>query len=330
MGLSWSRRVGVVLGVGGAAAATATVAVVAHRRRRAAGEPTPPPAPPLDHQPLAPLAGDERTLTMDDGATIFLTEAGAGDTGTAVLVHGWVNDRRVWAAVQPRLVDAGFRVVAYDQRGHGRSTLGTAECTISRLGADLLAVLDQLDLHDVVVTGHSMGGMSAQSMLIDQPEARHRVKGVVLVATGAAGIGLPPWLRAVGELVIGWKGGDAVLRGPQGLAWTRATFGRTARREHLEATRQMVLETPPAVRRTFIHAMQLMDLRDGLRDIAVPTTVVVGSADVVTPPFRARLIASSIPGAKLELLPGRGHMLPWEAPDEILHLVRLAAKSPVP
>lgn len=316
-----SRRT--LLAAAGVGGAVATGVVVARRRA------VPPGAdlPPLDHDPLAPLEGNERDLVVDDGGVLSLTDAGAGEAGTAVLVHGWVNDRRVWSEVQPRLLAAGFRVIAYDQRGHGRSTIGSDTCTINRLGADMAAVLDQLDLHDVVVVGHSMGGMAAQSMLIDQPHAHDRVKGLVLVATGAAGIGLPPWLRAIGEAVVGWEGGDVFLRGPRGLLSVRGAFGRAACREHLEATRQMLLATPPSVRRSFVNAMHLMDLRDGLRHIPVPTSVIVGTADTLTPPARARLIAGSVKGATLEVLPGRGHMLTWEAPEEVVHLVELAAKS---
>jgi 3-oxoadipate enol-lactonase len=308
----------------GALAAAAGIAVGAAATRRRARVP-------FEHEPLLLPDGDERELVMDDGGRISLTDMGStGETSgpPIVLIHGWVNERRVWSLVAQRLVDAGHHVIAYDQRGHGRSTIGSASCTIDRLGDDLYQVLEQLDLHDVVIAGHSMGGMATQAMLVRHPDAASRIRSVVLVATGAAGIGLPPFARALGELVTGWSGGDAfIARKGVGNGIVRAAFGRHPNPAHIAATREMLLDTPPATRRAFLGAMQEMDLRPGLPGIGVPCAVIVGSADTLTPPARGKHIASSIPGATIEVLPSCGHMLPFEAPDEVTHLIELAAKS---
>jgi pimeloyl-ACP methyl ester carboxylesterase len=311
------------LGLLAAAAGVVGAGVAVQRRRR--GGPSPALAP-LEHDPLAALPGRDRDLVMDDGATISLTDMGPATGSPVVLIHGWVNDRRVWSDVAPRLVDAGHRVIAYDQRGHGRSVIGSDPSTIDRLGNDLAEVLEQLDLHDVVVAGHSMGGMATQAMLIDHPQ-QTRVHAIVLVATGAAGVGLPPQARALADVVLGWERGDSFMaRDALGKAIVRSAFGRVARHEHLIACRDMLLGTPTASRRAFVAAMNVMDLRAGLASITVPTAIIVGTRDTLTPPTRARVIAAAIPGSTIEVLPGRGHMLPWEAPDEVAHLIELAAK----
>lgn len=314
-------RLAVMAGLGGVGAAVALVAARRHRRSAALLEP-------LDRSPLALPEGRDRELRMSDGGMICLTDMGSGEAGTVVLIHGWVNARGVWSEVATQLLRSGHRVIAYDQRGHGRSRVGSAPCTISRLGDDLHELLEQLDLHDVTIAGHSMGGMAAQAMLIDHRDDLARVHGVVLVSTGAAGVGLPALALSLAELVIGWKRGDALMsRGNLGLSVVRSAFGRAPRPEHLAATRDMLLGTPIEVRRQFLRAINQMDLREGLRDIGVPTAVIVGTADTLTPPARARLIASSIPGATVEQLRGRGHMLPFEAPDEVVHLIEVMAKA---
>jgi pimeloyl-ACP methyl ester carboxylesterase len=305
-------------------AAAAGAAVVVARRRLARPAPA---AAPLQHDPQQPLAGDERELVMDDGGVISVTDAGPHDGVPVVLIHGWVNDRRVWSDVAPRLVESGHRVIAYDQRGHGRSRIGTAESTISRLGDDLLSVLDQLDVRNAVVAGHSMGGMATQAMLIDHPD-QTRVQAIVLVATGAAGVGLPPRARALGAAVIGWRRGDSfVARDAIGTAIVRGAFGTHARPEHVLTCRDMLLGTPVEVRLAFFAAMNVMDLRKGLGSVKVPTAIIVGTRDTLTPPARARVINDAINGSTLDVLPGRGHMLPWEAPDEVTHLIEVAAKA---
>jgi pimeloyl-ACP methyl ester carboxylesterase len=318
--MSRKRNLGLLAAAAGAIGAGVAVQ---RRRRNSSSEPV----RPLEHDPLAALDGRDRDLVMDDGATISLTDVGPADGPAVVLIHGWVNDRRVWSDVAPQLVDAGHRVIAYDQRGHGRSVVGTDPCTIDRLGNDLAEVLEQLDLRDVVVAGHSMGGMATQAMLIDHP-SQDRIHAIVLVSTGAAGVGLPPQARAMADLVLGWKRGDSfIARDALGTAIVRGAFGRSPHHEQVLACRDMLLNTPIPSRRDFVAAMNVMDLRAGLREIMVPTAIIVGTLDTLTPPARARVINAAIPGSTLEVLPGRGHMLPWEAPDEVAHLIELAFKA---
>jgi len=305
-------------------AAGAGTAVLVARRRHARSVPA---LAPLEHDPHHPLAGDERDLVMDDGGIISVTDAGPRDGVPVPFSTSRVNDRRVWSDVAPRLVETGHRVIAYDQRGHGRSRIGQDESTISRLGDDLHAVLEQLDVRDAVVAGHSMGGMATQAMLIDHPD-HTRVRAIVLVATGAAGVGLPRRVQALGAAVIGWQRGDSfVARDAIGTAIVRGAFGVAARPEHVLTCRDMLLGTPVEVRLAFFAAMNVMDLRAGLGNIKVPTAIIVGTRDTLTPPARARVISAAIGGSTLDVLPGRGHMLPWEAPDEVTHLIEVAAKA---
>src|SRR3546814_16438389 len=102
---------------------------------------------------------------------------------------------------------------------------------------------------------------------------------------------------------MGDQRADWSRRGWVGRATTRRSLGKVARSAHIDATLQGFAETSGAARAGFLHAMAGMDLRAGLGDIAVPTTVLVGTHALLTPPRLARQLADAIPGSPLVLLP---------------------------
>jgi pimeloyl-ACP methyl ester carboxylesterase len=245
-----------------------------------------------------------------------------------VLSHCWTGTKEMWAPVARRLVAAGNRVVVYDQRGHGSSSLGSGPTDVGRLGEDLRTVLEALDVTDAVLSGHSMGGMTIQALAVEHPEVvAARVRGIVLVATGAHV--LP---RPLPGLVVDSVLGDLALRplagGMIGLALVRGSVGRTPHRAHVEATRDAFFATSAKARSGFLTAISSMDYRRGLTGITVPTTVIVGTHDRMTPIRVAKVLARGIPGAELVVLPDAGHMLPLEEPaavaDAILARTALA------
>src|SRR4051812_14842503 len=264
-------------------------------------------------------AGEQRKVETDDGALLAVTVAGTGPT--VVLAHCWTGSREVWAPVAHRLVASGHRVVLYDQRGHGESTSGADGFTVPRLGADLRAVLEALDVRDAVLSGHSMGGMTIQSLALHHPDVlRDRVRAVVLVSTAASGLGGSP-ADAVAARVVASRALERAMRSRVGHALVRGSVGRTPRHGHLVATRDLFVACPPDARAGFLGAMLAMDVREGHASIGVPTTVVVGSRDRVTPPRHAREMADSIGGARLVTLDDAGHMLPLEEPDAVAELL---------
>ena len=118
---------------------------------------------------------------------------------------------------------------------------------------------------------------------------------------------------------------EKAMRGRFGHALVRSAVGRGVRRSHLVLTRDLVVACPPASRVGWLAAIQGMDLRDGIRSIGVPTTVMVGTWDTLTPVRYAAELCEHIPGASLVKLPGHGHMLPLEAPDEVAAAIAEAA-----
>lgn len=281
---------------------------------------------------------EERTVTIDDGATLAVTVApGTADTtdtadatGTAgpavVFAHGWTNNRSVWGPVARRIAAAGHPVVLYDQRGHGASTLGTDPLGIERLGDDLAQLLEQLDLRDVVLVGHSMGGFTIMSFacrhrdLLDE-----RVRGLALVSTAAHGLSMGR-MAPLAERLLRSRTMERMVRARSGLVFTRRVLGRRPRPEDVVSTRAMYLATPAEVRAGYFATFGTMDLRTCLADLDVPTVVMVGTRDTLTPPRLGQVVAGTIPGARYEVLADAGHMLPLERPgevvDEVLSLAR--------
>ncbi|MGH9246854.1 MAG: alpha/beta fold hydrolase [Acidimicrobiales bacterium] len=310
------RRALAVASAAGTLAAGGAGALAVHRWSRTA-------SPDDDAAPLPD--GKEVTVATDDGAELTAMVCGDADGPPVVMIHGWTQDRSVWSPVARRLCAAGHRVVAYDQRGHGRSTMGTALVTGARLGADVGAVLDALDLHDAVIVGHSMGGMAAQAFAIDHAAAvADRVRGLVLVGTSAGGVrvGLGRWTMPVTARVITSGQLDwALQRRGLGATLVRGTVGQRPVLAHLVATSASFVATPADVRLACVKAIREIDLYAGLAGIAVPTTIVAGSRDCFFPRSLIRRLVAGIPGARLELIAGAGHMLPLEVPDRVAELI---------
>jgi pimeloyl-ACP methyl ester carboxylesterase len=295
-------------------------------------------------------APDHITVTTKDGAHLAVWDVGGTDTahangnrngtrdgsdsghasaGTVVLPHCWGCSHAVWVPVARRLVEAGYRVVLYDQRGHGASTRGTVPFSIPVLADDLAAVLEARDVHDAVLAGHSMGGMTIMSLATHRPDVLlARARAIVLVATAAAdmGLGLSQATSAAARL-IGSGVTSRALRSPNGRRFVRGVFGDSPVGSHMDLTRNLFADCDPATRAGFLTAMASMNLLEGIATITLPTTVVVGSRDRLTAPVRANQMISAIPGARLVTLQGRGHMLPLEDPDDVTDEIIRAAKG---
>lgn len=314
------RRAALVAGA--AVAGGAVVARVVDRRWAAADE--------GGHTPSDFLLPRGRSFDVktDDGAVLAVTDAGPVDAPMVVLPHCWMCSREAWAPVAHRLLAAGHRVVLYDQRGHGSSTCGSDGFTIERLGGDLRAVLEAVDAREAVLAGHSMGGMTIQSLASHHPEVLvERARAIALVATAASGLGRGARIDSVSQAVIASKWLDLAMRSKMGHALTRSAVGRRARRTDMVLTRDLVVACPAPARREFLAAMFGMDLRPGIAGIKVPTKVVIGTWDTLTPVSRARELVGTIPGAELVALPRFGHMLPLEAPDEVADVILSLAAS---
>lgn len=305
-----------------AAAATGGAALaggVAARRRLAIDNSEVPATDrPVDDPDLEPSVA---WVTSPDGARLRVVSAGPDRGPLVVLAHCWTGSILTWSQVTRRLVSSGHRVVRWDQRGHGKSSLGSSGTSVAALGDDLAAVLEWSGARNAVIAGHSMGGMTIQAYLTRHEEqVGATVAGAVLVATHARS--RQPLPRGLAAAVVGSdRLEDRMRRRRSGRLSVRRTFGRHARAEHLDATRQNFAATPGSVRAGFLLDMLEMDLRPGLDRVNVPVSILCGPLDTLTPIGGSRELERLIPDARLVEVPDAGHMLVFEAPDLIVEAI---------
>ncbi len=315
--------IGAVAGVG-----------VAGRRIRATTHP--------DTDRLLPAPPDvvHHTVRTDDGADLHVVERGQGRP--LVLLHGVTLQWWVWGAQFNTLSDR-FRVLAWDMRGHGRSTVGSEGITLEAVADDLARVLEDLDLQDAIVVGHSMGGMALGRFC-----ARHedlmveRCGGLMFLDTSAAPLALPALLEGStrAQEVLRRVAYAGTSRPRMRYAWpdtntsllmVRTAFGHEPSAAAVEEVRGMLAEMDHDNLVAAGRAIVDHDVRKDLAHVKVPAMVVVGGSDLLTPPGQSKILAAAIPGSVLHVLPGVGHQTMQEAPERFAELVdELSAMSPPP
>jgi 3-oxoadipate enol-lactonase len=313
---------GVAAGVAGTAYATQRAVIRGLRHR-----------PDPDDGRLGALPVDSaRRLPSHDGGNLYTVSAGPDDVpplgspscATVVLSHGVTIDSRVWVKQMRTLPEAGVRAVAFDHRGHGQSVCGDSGHSVENLAWDVRTVLEGLDLYDVVLVGHSMGGVAVQSFAIRFPEIAHtRVRGLVLLSSLAkTQLSTTRRLRcAVQRASDKFDLASVMARPDLGTMFARLGFGREPLASHVELARQMLADCTPDTSREAIAALIGLDLTPDLPSIDLPTLVICGTNDLLTPPYESRRIARLIPGARLEMVERAGHMIMLERAERLDHLI---------
>ncbi|GGJ23565.1 alpha/beta fold hydrolase [Streptomyces brasiliensis] len=281
------------------------------------------------YEPPAPAR--ELTVVSADGARLHVEVHGPEDAPPVVLAHGWTCSTAFWAA-QIRDLAADHRVIAYDQRGHGRSPASSA-CTTGALADDLEAVLAHTLApgEKAVIAGHSMGGMTVMAAS-GRACFREHAAAVLLCSTGSSRLVaeacvVPLRAGRVRTWVTGRILGSRAPLGPVTPVAKRilkyATMGAGSAPHMVEACARIVHACPRAVRGAWAVVLDRLDLDHGVRELTVPTAVVAGTADRLTPPVHARALATALPACVgLTELPGLGHMTPVEAPELVTAEIR--------
>ena len=266
---------------------------------------------------------DALRLPTHDAGTAYVVRRGVGPP--LLFSHGVTITSRVWVKQFRELPQAGVQVIAFDHRGHGESSLGSSGHSVANLAADMRTILEGLDLRGAILVGHSMGGVAAQAFALDYPEVlRERVAGLVLLSTlGKTSVSASRRLRCVAERVTGSLDLRRLMtRRDLGTVFARVGFGRQPLASHVELNRQMLASCERATAREATAALLGLDLTADLPSLDVPTLVIGGTADVITPAAESRRLAALIPGARLELLDGAGHMIMLER-TEVFHRLLL-------
>ena len=256
---------------------------------------------------------------------------------TVVLSHGYCLSLRSWVFQRRALVAAGYRVVSWDQRGHGQSAEGGSDSyVIDRLGADLHAVIqDVAPTGDLVLVGHSMGGMTIMALGEVAPElVRDRVVGVGFIATSPGGLTLANGGRMAtfGRIMLE-RLGPSLLRElgerPDLWSWIRRTgstleefvvdqnsFASPVAASLVRHTADILLGTPLRVIKEYLKTFDGFDKQAALSAFASTQVLVFnGKQDLLTPPEHSELIVRALPAAEHVLVNDAGHVVMLEHPD---------------
>ncbi|WP_406139175.1 alpha/beta fold hydrolase [Streptomyces sp. NBC_01089] len=283
----------------------------------------------------------EPTAVSADGTRIHTEVHGPDGAPAVVLSHGWTCSARFWDA-QIGALSADHRVVVYDQRGHGRTPAADLRgYTTDLLADDLEAVLAAALApgERAVLAGHSMGGMTMMAAA-GRPGFREHAAAVLLCSTGSSRLiaestVLPLRPGRLRTRLTGAVLGARAPLGPVTPASKRilkyATMGPGSAPDRVAACARIVHACPRAARVAWSRVLAGLDLDAGVRELTVPTTVVAGTADRLTPVAHARALAAALPHCTgLTELTGIGHMTPVEAPEAVGALLRELAAAHVP
>ncbi len=253
-----------------------------------------------------------------NGIRLAYSDRGQRQPNALLLIHGFPLDRHLWDAQLGGLSDQ-VRVIAPDLRGAGDSAVPSGPYRVDQYADDLAALLDHLNIGRAVVGGLSMGGYVAFAFWRRHPE---RVRALALLDT-----------RAEPDTPEGKANRDAAIAavqrdGPESFA--RAQMGKYLAPDSFADTRlagralaMMASQPVEGIINTLYCLRDRPDSRPTLPTITVPTLIVVGEEDQVTPSVMARAMADSIPDVRLLTVPRAGHLSPMEQPRAVNRVLRV-------
>jgi len=330
-------------GLAAAGLAAVATGVVVERRvvhaRRAGG---------AEADRLGALHSPRREVTCSDGVVLHAEvdevtphahgKRGRSDDPTLVFVHGYALNLDCWH-FQREVFRGKHRMAFYDQRSHGRSERSDREhANIEQLGDDLARVIEEVaPKGDVVLVGHSMGGMSIIALAERHPELfADRVKGVALVSTTAGGLRphriLGRWVpdqlgtmvapRVIAALAKAPELVDSARRSGSNIGFVVAdmfAFGsKDVPAAHVEFLDEMLAGTSFDVLAEFFPNFSQLDKFDHLAALGkMPTTIICGTKDKLTSIGHSRKMAQRLPDAVLVECDGAGHMVIFESRDQV-------------
>lgn len=272
-------------------------------------------------------------MKTHDGLELTVCPRGPEDAAvTVVLAHCWTADMDDWQYQVRDLLDVfghDVRILTWDHRGHGSSDPAPRRaCTIENLGRDMADVVDAYaGTGRLVIAGHSIGGMATMALAEQRPDILARTDGVLFVSTSSGDLdsvtlGLPEagrWLKARIPRLLAMRARllsrKVRRRSPriESEVVHRFLFGRPMRLRDCGLVIDQLINCPPATMEGFYRDFMAHERVAALAAFdGIPTRVLVGDRDVLTPVDHARRIAAGIATARLVIAPGAGHMLPLE------------------
>jgi non-heme chloroperoxidase len=265
--------------------------------------------------------GTEMFLPCSDGTRLRTVSAGEGKT--IVLAHGVGGTIRDWNMVFNQLVADGYRVIAFEQRGHYKSTIGTEGVNSKAMAGDYKTILEYFDVKEGVLVGHSMGGFLAIRFMLDYPDmAKERLRSTIIMSSFAGDINRDNAANKI-QLPLITSGLMTTLFKSDALA---TVFQASIIGKPYKAIVQSALDNFKVQNYAqlvpILQAFQAENYYPRLKEIPVPCTIVIGTSDKTAPAFHSENLAKDIPNATLIKIPERGHLLAWEDPKAVIDVIR--------
>ena len=241
---------------------------------------------------------------------------GPADAPPLVLGNSLGTDASIWDPLVAQLDADRFRIVRFDHRGQGVSDVPHGPYTISDLGEDVVALLDELEIAATSYCGMSVGGMVGLWLAANAPERIERL----VVCNSSASPGNPEaWLERAATVEAAASTApvaDAVVG-----RWLTESF-QAEHPEVLAELKAMLVRSPPDGYAALCTMLAELDLRADLERVRAPTLVIGGAQDASLPPLEQAVpIARGIPGARFELLDPAAHVPMAERPDAVAALI---------
>jgi len=253
-------------------------------------------------------------VRKSSGPLLVCQDHGKNNASVVVLVHGFPLDHRMWEP-QIKALSAEHRVLAVDLAGFGGSPLPEGMMTMDRYAAGLVSLLTDKGINQPVhLAGFSMGGYVALAFMRQFPA---RAASLMLVDTKAAP-DTPEAAQGRAKLAKQVLAEGAGVVADAMIPKLLSKQNQASKPELVKQVREIMMDQPPASIAAALDAMaRRPDSTPGLSSIKIPTLIIVGSDDVITPPEEMRKVAAEIPMAKVVEIPGAGHLTTLEAPDVV-------------
>jgi 3-oxoadipate enol-lactonase len=240
-------------------------------------------------------------------------EIDGADTGrgTIVLINGLADDLLSWGFQVPALVDAGYRVLRFDNRGIGKTDRPAGPYSSKQLAADAKALVDHLDISGFHLMGVSMGGMISEEYAIAYPGD---LKSLTLACTYGKADAFCQTMFAMWADIARQISVPFVMRDVALWAFTGPFFEERPADAAEFAAAMAALDMSLEAYLAQLAVIQSHDATDRLAQIKVPTLVLAGEEDILIPVRLSRKLQAAIPGAEWKTVPG-GHACLWESPD---------------
>jgi non-heme chloroperoxidase len=261
--------------------------------------------------------GTEMYLPCPDGTKLRTVSAGEGKT--IVLAHGVGGTIRDWNMVFNQLVADGYRVIAFEQRGHYKSTIGTEGVNSKAMASDYKTILDYFDVKEGVLVGHSMGGFLAIRFLLDYPDvAKQRLRSAIIMSSFAGDISRDNVGNKL-QIPLITSGWMTTFFKSEALAtvFQASIIGKPNKAIVQSAIDNFKVQNYDKLV-PILKAFTDENYYPRLKEISIPCTIVVGTADKTSPAFHSETLAKDIPHATLVKIPERGHLLSWEDPKAVV------------